>query len=100
MRLTVPSMERARAFDNIVLPTPGTSSINKCPSARSTVTAVRTTSGLPSITFSMLMLIRLVTEARVSKLLIRSPCRLVLTQVNRIVRPGSLDLDNFGPSAR
>jgi hypothetical protein len=70
MRLTVQSMERARALASIVLPTPGTSSISRWPSASSTVIEVRTTSDFPSITFSMLSPTRLVTEARVSKLLI------------------------------
>ena len=50
MRRTVASIERARVLASIVLPTPGTSSMSRWPSASSTVTAVRTTSGLPSMT--------------------------------------------------
>ena len=50
MRRTVQSIERASALASMVLPTPGTSSISRWPSASSTVIAVRTTSGLPSIT--------------------------------------------------
>jgi hypothetical protein len=52
MRRTEQSIDRASALESIVLPTPGTSSISRCPSASSTVSAIRTTSGLPSITFS------------------------------------------------
>ncbi len=51
-RRTEQSTERASAFASIVLPTPGTSSISRCPSASSTVRASRTTEGLPSITDS------------------------------------------------
>lgn len=50
IRRTEQSMERARALASMVLPTPGTSSISRCPSASSTVNASRTISGLPSIT--------------------------------------------------
>src|SRR6476620_9113527 len=49
-RRTEQSIERARVLASMVLPTPGTSSSRRCPSASSTVMAVRTTSGLPSIT--------------------------------------------------
>ncbi len=52
MRRTEQSMERASALASIVLPTPGTSSMSRCPSASSTVSESRTTSGLPSITSS------------------------------------------------
>lgn len=44
------SIERASALASMVLPTPGMSSMSRCPSASSTVTAVRTTSLLPSMT--------------------------------------------------
>ena len=69
MRLTVQSTERASALASMVLPTPGTSSMSRCPSASSTVSAVRITSRLPSITFSMLSVTRPVTLASVSMLL-------------------------------
>src|SRR3990170_2624568 len=41
-------MERAGAAASVVLPTPGTSSIRRCPRARRPTTASRTTSGLPT----------------------------------------------------
>lgn len=50
MRRTEQSMDRASALASIVLPTPGTSSMRRCPSASNTVSESRTTSGLPSIT--------------------------------------------------
>ena len=49
-RRTRQSIERARVLARSVLPTPGTSSTRRFPSARSTVMAVRTTDCLPSIT--------------------------------------------------
>ena len=49
-RRTVQSIERARVLASSVLPTPGTSSTSRWPSASSTVIAVRTTACLPSIT--------------------------------------------------
>ncbi len=52
MRRTEQSMDLASALASIVLPTPGTSSMSRCPSASSTVSESRTTSGLPSITLS------------------------------------------------
>ncbi len=52
MRRTVQSTERASALASMVLPTPGTSSSSRWPSASSTVSAIRTASGLPSITLS------------------------------------------------
>ena len=67
MRRTVQSMERASALLSIVLPTPGTSSMRRWPSASSTTRASRETSGLPSMTCSMLARIRPVTRARVSR---------------------------------
>ena len=54
MRRTEQSMERARALASIVLPTPGTSSIRRWPSASRAMRARRTTSVLPSMTRSML----------------------------------------------
>ena len=50
MRRTVASTEAARARASIVLPTPGTSSMSRCPSASRHTKALRTASGLPSIT--------------------------------------------------
>ncbi len=52
MRLTVQSTERASAFASIVLPTPGTSSMSRCPSASSTVRAAVIASRLPAMTVS------------------------------------------------
>ena len=52
-RRTEQSIERARALASIVLPTPGTSSTSRWPSASRTVIAVSTTSGLPSITLDI-----------------------------------------------
>ena len=53
IRRTEQSIERASALASIVLPTPGTSSMSRWPSASSTVSASRTTVGLPSITDSI-----------------------------------------------
>ena len=53
IRRTEQSMDRASALASMVLPTPGTSSTSRWPSASSTVTASRTTLGLPSITVSI-----------------------------------------------
>jgi hypothetical protein len=53
MRLTLQSTLRARARASIVLPTPGTSSMRRCPSLSSTVTAVSMTGRLPSMTVSI-----------------------------------------------
>src|SRR5438270_3112497 len=41
--------ERAKACASVVLPTPGTSSIKRCPRARAHTSDSRTTSGLPRI---------------------------------------------------
>src|SRR3954470_5894096 len=46
-------MDAANAFASIVLPTPGTSSSRRCPSASRTISDVRTTSGFPSMTVSI-----------------------------------------------
>src|SRR5215469_3738407 len=43
-------MARARACPSVVLPTPGTPSISRCPRARMLTNARRTTSSLPRIT--------------------------------------------------
>jgi hypothetical protein len=67
MRRTLQSMERASALLSIVLPTPGTSSIRRWPSESSTTSASLATSGLPSMTFSMLARIRLVTRPSMSR---------------------------------
>src|SRR3954447_19408673 len=53
MRLTVPPVVRASAFASTVLPTPGTSSISRCPPATITASADRTTDSLPSSTVPM-----------------------------------------------
>ncbi len=50
MRLIEPPIERASALASMVLPTPGTSSMSRCPSATSTVRAIEAASGLPSMT--------------------------------------------------
>ena len=52
IRRTVQSSDFASVFASIVLPTPGTSSMSRWPSASRTVSAVRTTSDLPSMTVS------------------------------------------------
>ena len=67
MRRTEQSIDRASALASIVLPTPGTSSISRWPSASSTVRASSTTSGLPSITCSIARRIRPATSASSSK---------------------------------
>jgi len=51
MRLNVHPSERLRAEASVVLPTPGMSSIRRCPFARSDTTASLTTSSLPQMTF-------------------------------------------------
>src|SRR5438094_8251660 len=48
MRWKPPPMERANAAASVVLPTPGTSSISRCPRASRPMTASRMTSGLPT----------------------------------------------------
>ena len=48
------SIERAMALASIVLPTPGTSSINRCPSATRATRARRISACLPRTTFSTL----------------------------------------------
>ena len=58
IRRTVASIERASALASVVLPTPGTSSMSRWPSASRTTRASRTTSGLPSITRLMLAAMR------------------------------------------
>jgi len=58
MRRTLQSTDRARALASIVLPTPGTSSMRRWPSASSTVSATRMTSLLPSMTVSIAVLMR------------------------------------------
>ena len=67
MRRTEQSIERASALASIVLPTPGTSSMSRWPSESITTIASLATSGLPSMTFSMLARMRPVTRARVSR---------------------------------
>ncbi len=67
MRRTVQSMLRASALLSMVLPTPGTSSMSRWPSASITATAEDTTSGLPSMTRSMLSRTRRVTRCTVSR---------------------------------
>ena len=53
MRRTEQSMDRASALASIVLPTPGTSSMSRCPSASRTISASLTASAFPSMTDSM-----------------------------------------------
>ena len=65
-RRTEQSIERASALANLVLPTPGTSSISRCPSASSTVTPSLIASCLPSITCSMLAAILVPTRRTIS----------------------------------
>src|SRR5437763_2116558 len=48
-RWKLQSMDRASAWPSVVLPTPGTPSINKCPRAKIETRARRTTSSLPRI---------------------------------------------------
>src|SRR5262249_39873386 len=59
MRCSRPSMDAARARASMVLPTPGTSSMSRCPSANRQVRASSTTSRLPRITRSTLFAISL-----------------------------------------
>ncbi len=54
MRCIVQSMLRARALASMVLPTPGTSSMSRWPSARRVTRDSRTASGLPEMTRSTL----------------------------------------------
>ncbi|OLB80455.1 MAG: hypothetical protein AUI14_06670 [Actinobacteria bacterium 13_2_20CM_2_71_6] len=63
IRRTVQSIERASALASLVLPTPGTSSMSRWPSASMTARASRTIAVLPSITRSMLSTIAVVTAA-------------------------------------
>ena len=58
IRRTEQSIDLASALASIVLPTPGTSSMSRCPSASRTVSASLTASALPSITDSIAVLIR------------------------------------------
>src|SRR3954469_16036419 len=67
IRRTEQSMLRASALLSIVLPTPGTSSMRRCPSASSTTSVDDTRSVLPSMTFSMLVRTRPMTLASVSR---------------------------------
>ena len=61
MRRKVQPMLRAMARANIVLPTPGTSSINRCPSQSSATKVRRTSFCLPIITFWTFSITRLAT---------------------------------------
>lgn len=72
-RRTEQSMDLARALAGMVLPTPGTSSISRCPSASRTVIAALMTSGLPSTTVAMARRILVVTLVTHS-----SPARSIL----------------------
>ena len=66
MRRTVASTEAARARASMVLPTPGTSSMSRCPSASRQTSELRTASGLPSITVPTAARIASVTRANPS----------------------------------
>ncbi len=57
-RDTVQATDLARALAKFVLPVPGTSSISRCPSASMPMTAIRTTSGLPSSTWETVAMMR------------------------------------------
>ena len=87
MRRTEQSSERARALASIVLPTPGTSSMSRWPSARSTVSAVRTTSSLPSMTVSIDS--RIVDAVRTRSLICDSPAEGTLLGAVVGVAPGA-----------
>ena len=52
IRRTEQSMDRASALASMVLPTPGTSSMSRCPSASRTISASLTASAFPSMTDS------------------------------------------------
>ncbi len=58
-RFQLESIDAARALARLVLPTPGTSSISRWPSARRQTSASSTTSGLPWMTISMFAAIAL-----------------------------------------
>ena len=64
MRRTEQLTDRARAFASTVLPTPGTSSMSRWPSARRTTSAVSATSALPSMTCPMLSTIAVADPSR------------------------------------
>src|SRR6266487_1077210 len=64
MRRHWPCTDAAIARARVVLPTPGTSSSRMCPSARSAVSASRTTCGLPRTTDSMLAASRATSSAK------------------------------------
>jgi hypothetical protein len=66
MRRTEQSIDRASALASIVLPTPGTSSMSRCPSASKTMSASLTASALPSMTDSMAVPIRCAVVTRSS----------------------------------
>ena len=70
MRRTEQSIDRASALASIVLPTPGTSSISRCPSASSTARANRTVTVLPMITCSIFATIVLALRANSSALIV------------------------------
>src|SRR5487761_2616065 len=59
MRLKPQPIERAMDFISVVLPTPGTSSINTCPPQRTAMSVRRTASCLPTMTFSTFAITRL-----------------------------------------
>src|ERR687892_274637 len=54
IRWNPPPMERASAAARVVFPTPGTSSISRCPRARRPMTARRIVSGLPTSAWATL----------------------------------------------
>ena len=66
MRRTEQSIDRASALASLVLPTPGTSSMSRWPSASSTARASRTVAVLPSMTCSMLATMALALRANSS----------------------------------
>ncbi len=58
IRPKVQLTERARERASIVLPTPGTSSMSRCPWLSRPMTTISTVARLPMITFSMLAMMR------------------------------------------
>ena len=64
-RSTVQSIDAASALARLVLPTPGTSSMSRWPSARRQTSASSITSGLPWMTISMFAAIALNSSEKV-----------------------------------
>jgi hypothetical protein len=86
MRRTELSMDRASALASMVLPTPGTSSTSRWPSANSTVSAVVTTFSLPSITDCIARRMSSVVRVRSSRTAGSSPAVVTRAPLLRAVR--------------